>query len=188
MSGETSQQQPNNFEAPALLEATRVAKVYGRSGPDSVAALEEVTFSLIDGEFVSVVGPSGCGKSTLMKLIGGLLPPSSGSINYRGQAVKKPQRGMGIVFQTPVLLPWLTVLENVLLPIRVLKTDKAAATERGLSLLEMVGLTGFDSKYPSELSGVCSSVRRLSAASSTIRVCCLWTNHSGRSTRSRASA
>ena len=136
-----------------LLEATRVAKVYGREGPDSVRALDEITVTLADGEFVSVVGPSGCGKSTLMKLIAGLYPPSGGTINYRGEAVKKPQRGMGIVFQTPVLLPWLTIIENVLLPIRVLKMNKAIATERALNLLDMVGLSGFQSKYPSELSG-----------------------------------
>jgi len=136
-----------------LLSATRVEKVYGKGGPDSVRALDEVNVTLSDGEFVSVVGPSGCGKSTLMKLIAGLYPPSGGTINYRGQDVKKPQRGMGIVFQTPVLLPWLTILENVLLPIRVLKSDKAAATERGMKLLEMVGLAGFQNKYPSALSG-----------------------------------
>jgi NitT/TauT family transport system ATP-binding protein len=148
-----SPNRPEIAEANTLLTAARVAKVYGRGNAGSVAALDEITLSLIDGEFVSVVGPSGCGKSTLMKLIGGLLPPTSGTIEYRGQVVKKPQRGMGIVFQTPVLLPWLTVLENVLLPIRVLKANKTAATERGLKLLDMVGLTGFHSKYPPALSG-----------------------------------
>ena len=136
-----------------LLEATRVTKIYGKEASDSVRALDEITVTLADGEFVSVVGPSGCGKSTLMKLIAGLYPPSGGTIRYRDQEVKKPQRGMGIVFQTPVLLPWLTILENVLLPIRVLKMNKAVATERALNLLDMVGLSGFQSKHPSELSG-----------------------------------
>jgi NitT/TauT family transport system ATP-binding protein len=112
-----------------------------------------VSLSLADGEFVSVVGPSGCGTSTLMKLIGGLLTPSTGEIVYRGQAVTRPQRGMGIVFQTPVLLPWLTVLQNVLLPIKILRADIRAATERAGALLDLVGLTGFQHKYPSELSG-----------------------------------
>ncbi len=136
-----------------LLSVSGVKKVYETREGDQILALDDVTLSLADGEFVSVVGPSGCGKSTLLKIIAGIEPPSEGRILYRGQAVQRPQRGMGVVFQSPVLLPWLTVLENVLLPIRVLRLPRAPAVERAHSLLALVGLAGFENKYPNELSG-----------------------------------
>ena len=139
--------------APALLVARDITKRYATRGSGYVHALDEVSFSLVDGEFVSVVGPSGCGKTTLMKLAAGLFPPSTGDMVYRGQPVKRAQRGMGIVFQTPVLLPWLTVLDNVLLPIRVLRLDRAQAEVRARGLLASVGLAGFEGTYPFELSG-----------------------------------
>ena len=137
----------------ALLEVRGVSKVYPTRAGEEVRALDEVSFGLNDGEFVSVVGPSGCGKSTLLKLICGLYPPSTGEIRYRNEVVRRPQRGMGIVFQTPVLLPWLSVLHNVLLPIRVLRLDRVAAEARARDLLALVGLSDFATKYPSELSG-----------------------------------
>jgi NitT/TauT family transport system ATP-binding protein len=136
-----------------LLTVTSVKKEYETREGDMILALDRVALSLADGEFVSVVGPSGCGKSTLLKIIAGIEPPSEGSILYRGQAVRRPQRGMGVVFQSPVLLPWLTVLQNVLLPIKVLRLPRAPAVERARSLLTLVGLAGFENKYPSELSG-----------------------------------
>jgi len=136
-----------------LLTVTGVKKEYETREGDMILALDRVALSLADGEFVSVVGPSGCGKSTLLKIIAGIEPPSEGSILYRGQAVRRPQRGMGVVFQSPVLLPWLTVLQNVLLPIKVLRLPRGPAVERARSLLTLVGLAGFENKYPSELSG-----------------------------------
>jgi NitT/TauT family transport system ATP-binding protein len=143
-------------DAPAratLLTVSGVSKEYETREGDRILALDRVALALADGEFVSVVGPSGCGKSTLLKIIAGIEPPSEGTIRYRGQAVQRPQRGMGVVFQSPVLLPWLTVLQNVLLPIRVLRLPRAPAIERARSLLALVGLAGFENKYPSELSG-----------------------------------
>ena len=136
-----------------LLTAEGVRKEYETREGDQILALDRVALSLADGEFVSVVGPSGCGKSTLLKIIAGIEPPSEGNIRYPGHEVQRPQRGMGVVFQSPVLLPWLTVLENVLLPIRVLRLPRAPAVERAHSLLALVGLSGFENKYPSELSG-----------------------------------
>ena len=109
-------------EAPsgaALLTVTDVSKAYETRQGDRILALDRASLSLSDGEFVSVVGPSGCGKSTLLKIIAGIEPASAGSIVYRGQAVHRPQRGMGVVFQTPVLLPWLTVEKNVVLPLEL---------------------------------------------------------------------
>ncbi len=141
-------------ETPTALLAVRdVSKVYPTRAGDQVRALDAVSLSLQDGEFVSVVGPSGCGKSTLLKLISGLYPPSAGEIVYRNEVVRRPQRGMGVVFQTPVLLPWLTVLQNVIFPVRILRLDPAEAELRAHDLLAQVGLRGFEAKYPSELSG-----------------------------------
>ena len=140
-------------EAVPLLKVAGLSKNYMTRNDDPIVALSPTNLTLADGEFVSVVGPSGCGKSTLMKLIAGINRPTAGQIFYRGQLVDKATHGMGVVFQSPVLLPWLTVLENVLLPIRVLRMDRAAAKDRARHLLALVGLEGFESKYPTELSG-----------------------------------
>jgi NitT/TauT family transport system ATP-binding protein len=137
----------------ALLQTKGLTKIYSTREGQRISALAETNMALGQGEFVSVVGPSGCGKSTLMKLIAGITPRTGGEIFYRGQAVTKAQRGVGVVFQSPVLLPWLTVLENVLLPIRVLRMKRSEADTRAHQLLAMVGLGGFEGKYPGELSG-----------------------------------
>lgn len=136
-----------------LLRTAGLTKSYMTLEGDEIFALDATALSLNDGEFVSVVGPSGCGKSTLMKLIAGIIPRSGGDIYYRGRPITKAQRGMGVVFQSPVLLPWLTILENVLLPSQVLKLDRGASEQRAHELLELVGLNGFERKYPIELSG-----------------------------------
>jgi NitT/TauT family transport system ATP-binding protein len=136
-----------------VLTVADVAKEYETREGDRILALDHASLSLDEGEFVSVVGPSGCGKSTLLKIVAGIEPPTKGEVRYRGQTVRRPQRGMGVVFQTPVLLPWLTVLANVLLPIRVLRLPRKPAEERARALLALVGLEGFEGKYPFELSG-----------------------------------
>jgi NitT/TauT family transport system ATP-binding protein len=143
----------SNVSNSAFLAVQNVSKQYETREGDHILALDGVSLTLPEREFVSVVGPSGCGKSTLLKIIAGIQPLTEGSIIYRGQAVKRPQRGMGVVFQTPVLLPWLTVIENVLLPIRVLRLPYKPAQERARALIALVGLTGFENKYPLELSG-----------------------------------
>jgi NitT/TauT family transport system ATP-binding protein len=140
-------------ERQPLLLAMDVAKRYWTQDGDPIDALREISVGLGSGEFVSIVGPSGCGKSTLMKILGGIVPSTRGRIFYKGRAVDRAQRGMGIVFQSPVLLPWLNVLENTLLPSRVLKLKRQIAEPRARELLETVGLKGFENKYPNELSG-----------------------------------
>lgn len=136
----------------ALLEATDLAVTYASSrGP--VVALQGLNARLGAGEFLSVLGPSGCGKSTLLKVVAGLLAPSGGSITLEGAPITGPRRDVGIVFQQPTLLPWQTVLDNVLLPIRTLGMDGVAGRQRALELLELVGLAKFASHYPNELSG-----------------------------------
>lgn len=122
-----------------------------QTGKTSLMALKDIELDVGAGEFVAVVGASGCGKSTLLRLIGGLLAPSQGEIRIGDKAVTEPNPGIGIVFQTPVLLPWRTVQENVRLPLDIQRT--ARDPKRIAQLLELVGLRGFESSSPFELSG-----------------------------------
>lgn len=124
-----------------------------RRGDSTVEALAAVDLSVADREFVAIVGPSGCGKSTLLKLITGLRQPTRGAIALHGRNVEGPRSDVGIVFQSPVLLPWRTVLDNVLLPADVLGLPRAEYRDKALALLELVGLGGFAKNYPQELSG-----------------------------------
>src|SRR5918912_1012592 len=120
------------------IAVNAVSKVF----PSGLEALRAVTIDIQPGEFVSFVGPSGCGKSTLLKLIGGLLSPSGGEIAVGGRKVSGPRRDVGVMFQTPVLFPWRTVLENVMLPIEVFGLDRAAAVDKARGILRLVGLDG----------------------------------------------
>jgi NitT/TauT family transport system ATP-binding protein len=119
----------------------------------AVDAIRSLSLSIADGEFVSIVGPSGCGKSSLLKIVYGLIPPTSGSALIAGRPVDAPRPDIGMVFQNPVLLPWRTILENVLLPVDVQRLDRQRFGERARQLLQMAGLQGFESSYPNELSG-----------------------------------
>src|SRR3954465_11838803 len=119
----------------------------------TVLALEDIDFDVREGEFVALVGPSGCGKSTLLKILAGLLPASRGEVELRSAPVTGPRRDIGVVFQSPVLFPWRTVLENVLLPVDVQRLGREKNRSRALELLGLVGLRGFEHRYPWELSG-----------------------------------
>jgi NitT/TauT family transport system ATP-binding protein len=119
----------------------------------AVLALDDVAFRVREGEFVAIVGPSGCGKSTLLKILAGLLPASHGEVMLRNAPVNGPRRDVGMVFQSPVLFPWRSVLDNVLLPIDVQRLDRNGSRSRALDLLALVGLRGFEHRYPWELSG-----------------------------------
>jgi NitT/TauT family transport system ATP-binding protein len=112
---------------------------------------------------MSVVGPSGCGKSTLLKLVGGLLPPTSGSIDIAGQRVDGPAASIGIVFQSHVLLAWRTVLENIMLQIEVRKLPYKRGLEHAHELIAMVGLKGFENNCPGSSVAACGSARRSAA-------------------------
>ena len=136
----------------SIFSADNLAVTYTSSrGP--VKALEGLSATLGQGEFLSVLGPSGCGKSTLLKVVSGLLKPSGGSVTLRGTPITGPRPDVGIVFQQPTLLPWQTTLDNVLLPIRTLGLDLEAGRAKALELLKLVGLEKFSSHYPGELSG-----------------------------------
>jgi NitT/TauT family transport system ATP-binding protein len=134
------------------IKIENLSKIY-RSRSGHVSALEDVNLDILQNEFITLVGPSGCGKSTLLKIIGALIRPSRGTLHYDGKTLLQPTRDVGIVFQEPVLLPWRTALDNVLLPAEILGLDIAASRPRAMELLKLVGLKGFESSYPRELSG-----------------------------------
>jgi len=144
--------EPDKAGARTLIRARGVAKSY-RTADGDVESLRPLEFEVREGEFVSVVGPSGCGKSTLLKLIAGLLPATRGSIEIGGVAVDGPPPGIGIVFQNHVLLPWRTVLANILLQAEVRRLPREASLARARELVTMVGLAGFENKFPWQLSG-----------------------------------
>jgi NitT/TauT family transport system ATP-binding protein len=118
-----------------------------------VVALRDIDCSIEEGSFVSIVGPSGCGKSTLLRILAGLLDSSKGQVLLDGQPIQGTRRDVGFVFQSSILLPWRTILQNVLLPAEVLGLDMKAARERAMQLLHMVRLDGFEDKLPRQLSG-----------------------------------
>jgi NitT/TauT family transport system ATP-binding protein len=136
----------------AAIEVVDLRKVYA-TADQQILTLDRLSFQMKPGEFVSVLGPSGCGKTTVLKIIAGLVPPTSGIVKVDGVPVTGPQRKIGLVFQVPALMKWRTALENVLLPGEILGLDRVAAQARARELLELVGLTDFASRYPRELSG-----------------------------------
>ena len=119
----------------------------------NVAALEEISFDIREGDFVAVVGPSGCGKTTLLKILAGLMPPSRGDAQLRGTPITGPRQDIGVVFQSPVLFPWRSVIDNVLLPVDVQGLGRPTHERAAMDLLSLVGLAGFERRYPWELSG-----------------------------------
>lgn len=119
----------------------------------AVYAVNDVSFKVRNGEFVSILGPSGCGKTTLLKMLAGLEIPTQGTIKVNGKEVKGPHQGTGIVFQAPALLKWRNSLENVLVPSQILGQNAKQSRERALKLLDLVGLREFAGKLPHELSG-----------------------------------
>ena len=135
-----------------VLDFRDVGKHY-ESKRGSVEAVRAVTFSVAPGEFVSIVGRSGCGKSTLLKLAAGVLPLTSGEIRVKGEPVDGPVQDLGMVFQSPLLLEWRSVLANVVLPMEILRQDRSVAESLARALIHRVGLDGFEANYPWELSG-----------------------------------
>jgi NitT/TauT family transport system ATP-binding protein len=137
---------------PPVIAVQDVCRTFS-SGAGSVSALEHISFAIQRGEFVSLVGPSGCGKSTLLKIIAGLLPPSSGTVSVNDRPVVEPLENIGMVFQSPVLLKWRSVLGNILLPVEFAKLDVARYLEKARALVKLVGLAGFEDMFPYQLSG-----------------------------------
>jgi NitT/TauT family transport system ATP-binding protein len=136
-----------------VIRLDHVDKTYRTRRGDLVHAVADVTLAVGDNEFVALVGASGCGKSTLLKLVAGLTPATRGAIHIRGEAVREPFPDVGFVFQQPVLLPWRSVLDNVLFSVEMLGRDPRQYRKQAGDLLELTGLGGFETKYPRELSG-----------------------------------
>lgn len=141
-----------------FVEIDRVAMRYG--GVEGTLALQECSLNVQQGEFIAVVGPSGCGKSTLMRLVSGLWPATDGNVVVGGEEVDRPLSLVGMAFQNPTLLPWRTILENVMLPLEIvpehrkrLRSERAKYEQKALDLLKLVGLEGFGGKQPYQLSG-----------------------------------
>jgi NitT/TauT family transport system ATP-binding protein len=138
--------------AAGYIRIEGLSKTFGAAG-DSVLALHDIHCAIRQGSFVTIVGPSGCGKSTLLRILAGLLDYDVGTVMLDGQPIHGTRRDIGVVFQSSILLPWRTILDNVLLPAEVLGLDKRRARERALQLLRMVRLEGFEHKLPRQLSG-----------------------------------
>jgi NitT/TauT family transport system ATP-binding protein len=130
-----------------------VHKSYNRTGQAPLAAIDTVSFDLHTGQLISLLGPSGCGKTTFLRIAAGLIPKTGGIVEINGSEVEKPQPDFGMVFQQPNLMPWRTVLKNVLFPIEIHGDADGSAAARALELLSLVGLSGFESAYPAQLSG-----------------------------------
>jgi NitT/TauT family transport system ATP-binding protein len=135
-----------------VIAVRRLSKRYGNRA-DAILALKDIDFTVPDREFLSIVGPSGCGKSTLLKILAGLLPATDGEALLNGTPIDGPRQDIGVVFQSPVLFPWRSVLGNVLLPADVQRLGRNEMTNRAFELLKLVGLNSFENRYPWELSG-----------------------------------
>jgi NitT/TauT family transport system ATP-binding protein len=138
--------------AGAKLEVVHIAKSFGR-GSGTLPVIEDISLSVADLEFVSLLGPSGCGKSTMLRIIDGLIPPDAGEIRIDGRAIDGPGHGRGMVFQSFDLFPWRTARENVEFGLQMLGVGRAERRKRAQHWIELVGLQGFENAYPHQLSG-----------------------------------
>lgn len=138
-----------------ILEVVDVEKYYKTQSGETVLAVENLSLTVNEGEFVTIVGPTACGKSTLLRIVSGLMPPTKGIVKIRGRQITEPYPGVGMCFQTPVLLQWRSVYKNVQLPLEIREGDENLGVykEKIDSLLKLVHLEEFTNKYPFELSG-----------------------------------
>ena len=137
---------------PALLTVDRVSRRFA-TGDGVITAVDDISFDVAPGEFVSVIGPSGCGKSTLFHIIGGLSKPSDGRVAGEGAPIDGPHPAIGMVFQEESPFPWRSVIDNVAFPLELRGLARAERHERARHFIDMVGLRGFERRQPSELSG-----------------------------------
>ena len=135
-----------------ILEIANVSKAYGE-GAGQVLALDGVSLTVSEGEFVSIIGPSGCGKSTLFNIVAGLIRDYRGSVRINGHEVDGTHNDVGVVFQEESTFPWRTTLQNVAFPLEVHGVAKAEREEKARKFIKLVGLEGFENHYPAQLSG-----------------------------------
>lgn len=136
-----------------MIEVKGVTHRYQTKGQESTLALAEVNLSIERNEFITILGPSGCGKTTLLRIIGGLVDPATGTVTTNGVPVKGPNQNCSIVFQNFALMPWATVLRNVLFGLEMRGEPASTQLEKARGAIEAVGLRGFENKYPRQLSG-----------------------------------
>lgn len=136
-----------------VISLNRVSKEFRTSSGRTIPVVAQVSFDVRPGEFVSIIGHSGCGKTTTLRIISGLVRPTTGEVTVDGKSVAKPVNDVGIVFQAPLLMPWLNTLKNVLFPIELLGEDPRQYVTSARELLKEVGLAGVEDLYPKELSG-----------------------------------
>src|SRR5262244_400611 len=143
---------PDAVRNDAILVADDiVVRFQTPEGP--ITAVDNVSFGVRSGEFLSVIGPSGCGKSTLFNVIGGLLGEHRGMVNVAGETISGPHKSIGMVFQEESTFPWRTVTDNVAFPLELVGMPKNRRIERARHFIKLVGLDGFENRYPGELSG-----------------------------------
>src|SRR5258708_10561715 len=142
-----------NIALSALVEVDHVRQLYPKGSGENLLVLDDGTLKLRNNEIVSLLGRSGCGKSSLLRIIAGLMPASQGKVAIGGRDVAGPAQEVAMVFQTFALFPWLTVLENVEIGLEALRIDSAERHKRALAAIDLIGLDGYESAFPKELSG-----------------------------------
>jgi NitT/TauT family transport system ATP-binding protein len=140
-------------DADTVLQAERIGMTFHPDKGEAVTAIADIGFALRRGEVVAIVGPSGCGKTTLFNIIAGLIEPTQGRIEVNGKPVHDASGHVGYMLQKDLLLPWRTVMDNVIIGLQVRSTPRKEAERIARGLIEAYGLTGFENSYPSELSG-----------------------------------
>ena len=152
MSGTTTKDLKGVGATAPFGRIVNVTKTFNTAG-QPVPAVKDVSFQFRKGDLISLLGPSGCGKTTVLKMMGGLIPATGGLLELDGKAINAPFPGVGVVFQAPTLMPWRSVLGNVLFPMEVLGKNDVRAKARAREILNLVGLEGFENAYPRQLSG-----------------------------------
>ena len=142
---------PSSTRNDILVAKDVIVRFETAEGP--ITAVDNVSFNVRQGEFLSVIGPSGCGKSSLFNVIGGLLTHHQGSVEVGGETIDGPHKSIGMVFQEESTFPWRTVIDNVCFPLELIGLPKAKRIEKARTFIKMVGLDGFENRYPGELSG-----------------------------------
>ena len=137
----------------AKVEITNLTKVFSAGTQREVVAIDSLSLEIKPGEIVALLGPSGCGKSTLLKIVAGLILPTNGQVTIGKEPVVEPSSSVGVMFQKPLLFPWLTVLDNILLPHSVQGIRRDIYREKAMDLINFVGLSDFHNHYPAQLSG-----------------------------------
>lgn len=144
----------NNGPVPSVFgEFIDVRCAFDIAGKEPLLAIDQISYNLEKGRLVSLLGPSGCGKTTFLRIVAGLTKATGGSVKINGVEVTGPQTEFSFMFQTPTLMPWRTVLDNILFPMEILKRKNTQAKARAMELIDLVGLSGFENVRPDQLSG-----------------------------------